>query len=84
MPDQLNSAVEVIVSVDESHLCRLKEIAEQLSANGLMDVQTLASIGAVTGKGLPESLPALGNILGVSAVELADGVQIAPPDADIQ
>jgi len=84
MPKKSTSDIELIVTVDESHLSRLQEIAESLRAQGLKDIQTLAGIGAITGRGRPDSISALRRVSGVAAAEIAGTVQIAPPESDIQ
>ena len=84
MAKQSSSEVEAIITVDEHHVSRLMEIAEQLSATGLKDIQTLDSIGAITGKCDINYLKKLQAISGVAAVEFSSHVQIAPPESDIQ
>jgi hypothetical protein len=84
MTKQSSSEVEVIITLDEHHVSRLTEIAEQLSANGLKDIQPLGNIGAITGKCETSLLKKVRTISGVEAVEVSGNVQIAPPGSDIQ
>ena len=76
--------IELIVTVDESHLSRMQEIAETLRAKGLKDIRTLPGIGAITGRGRSDLVSALRRVSGVAAAEIAGTVQIAPPESDIQ
>jgi hypothetical protein len=84
MPSQATSDIEVIVTVDDRHLSRLQEIAEQLKAIGIKDVQTQIGIGLITGKGSSDALNAARKVPGITAVEPTGSVQIAPPESDIQ
>jgi len=84
MPKQSSTEMEVIVTLDEDHLSHIEEIAKQLSAMGLRAVNTLGSIGAVTGRASPSLLVKLHGIRGVAAIEPSGSVQVAPPESDIQ
>lgn len=84
MAKQRSSEVEVVITLDEHHVSRLREIAEQLSAKGLKDIQTLESIGTITGKCETDLLKKVQAISGIATVEFSGNVQIAPPESDIQ
>ena len=77
-------AVEVVVTVEQAHHHRLSEVVRALHAAGLVDTQTLAAAGLVTGRATPRHLAALKAVAGVQAVEASETVQIAPPDAGVQ
>ncbi len=84
MPRKSVSNVEVVVTVAEGYRSKIAEVADRLKAAGLTSPQALESIGIVTGSVAPAALDHLGKVAGVVAVEEAGGVQIAPPDAEIQ
>lgn len=84
MPKDSTSDIELIVTVDESHLSRMQEIAENLRAKGLKDIQTLPGIGAIAGRGRSDLVSALRRVSGVAAAEIGGTVRIAPPESDIQ
>ncbi len=84
MTKQSLSEVEVIITLDENHVSRLTEIAEQLAAKGLKDIQTLGSTGAIAGKCETNLLKKLQTLSGVEAVEVSGTTKIAPPGSEIQ
>ena len=84
MPKHSSTEIEVIITLDEGRLSQIEEVAEQLSAMGLGEVETLGSIGAITGRVSPALLVKLRSIPGVAAIEPSGSVQIAPPESDIQ
>lgn len=84
MAKQSPAEVDVVISVDNSHISQLSEMAKQLSSKGLKDVQELKEIGIISGKCDPKTLKKLQGIAGVSAIELSGNMQIAPPESDIQ
>lgn len=84
MPQKLPSEIEVIVTLDESHVSQSVEVAKQLAAKGFRGIETLESIGVITGKCAPDLLNELRAISGIATVEPSGSVQIAPPESDIQ
>ena len=84
MQNQSSTEMEVTVMVDEGHLPRIKEVAAQLRAVGLRDINTLGSIGAITGRVSSALLGKLQTIPGASAIETSGSIQIAPPESGIQ
>jgi hypothetical protein len=84
MPKQSSTEMEVIVTLDEDHLSQITEVAEQLNAMGLRNINTLGSIGAISGRISSGLLDKLQGIPGVSAIEPSGSVHIAPPESDIQ
>lgn len=77
-------SIDVVVTVTEDQLPNIREVADRLSAEGLEVGEVMSSVGVIAGKAGRRSLAQLGRVKGVAAVERADGVQIAPPDAGIQ
>jgi len=85
MDDLAQSKIEVIVTVAEDRKANLKQIASELQIRGLeLIVEPLEDLGMITGKALEMNLDQLKIVSGVTAVEKAGTVQIAPPDAEVQ
>ena len=79
------TSVEVNITVDESHLEALDDVAERLCAAGLTLGQTLPTIGAITGTlDDPRRLDDLKAVQGVLAAELSRAIEAPPPDAPVQ
>lgn len=74
----------VLVSVADSHLERIPELADELRAAGLKIDHVLNAAGTITGSINPSRLDDLRDIPGVSAVEIERSYQLAPPDSEIQ
>lgn len=74
----------VIVTVADSHLAAVGELAGLLRDAG-MDVDVvLPAIGIVTGSVDADKLAAIAAVPGVAAVEEQRDVQLPPPDEDVQ
>jgi hypothetical protein len=77
--------VEVIITVAEDRKANLKQIASELQRFGLeITAEPLESLGMISGKAAEKNLDQLKNVNGVTAIEKAGTVQIAPPESDIQ
>ena len=77
--------VEVIITVTEDRKANLKQIASELQTFGLeITAEPLESLGMISGKAAEKNLDQLKNVNGVTAIEKAGTVQIAPPESDIQ
>jgi hypothetical protein len=77
--------VEVIITVAEDRKANLKQIASELQSFGLeITAEPLESLGMISGKAAEKNLDQLKNVNGVTAIEKAGTVQIAPPESDIQ
>jgi hypothetical protein len=77
--------VEVIITVAEDRKANLKQIASELQSFGLeITAEPLESLGMISGKAAEKNLDQLKNVHGVTAIEKAGTVQIAPPESDIQ
>lgn len=74
----------VTVSVDDAHLEGIGRVADDLRSRGMRVEHVLATLGTVTGTIASQALEGLRAVPGVSDVELAREIQLAPPDADIQ
>lgn len=77
--------VEVIITVAEDRRANLKQIASQLQSYGL-DIagEPLQSLGMICGKATENKLDQLKNVDGVTSIEMAGTVQIAPPESNVQ
>ena len=85
MDDLAQSKIEVIVTVAEDRKTNLKKIASELQIRGLeLTAEPLEDLGMITGKALEMNLDQLKIVNGVTAVEKAGTVQIAPPESEVQ
>ena len=73
---------KVSVTVDDEHLDTIDEVAEGLRERGLQVEQVLPSVGIVTGT--VQDVAALNSVPGVVSVDLEEGIDIGPPDQEIQ
>jgi hypothetical protein len=78
MPDMIT------VTVDDDHVARIQEIADQLRAAGMQIGQVLPEIGVITGAAMTSVKPAISALPGVAAVTYERSFQLPPPDSDIQ
>ncbi|MCS5692973.1 hypothetical protein NZK33_13430 [Cyanobium sp. FGCU-6] len=77
--------VDVIITVAEDRKANLSQIASQLQSYGLdISGEPLESLGMICGRAAETNLDQLRNVDGVSAIETAGTVQIAPPESDVQ
>jgi len=77
--------VEVIITVAEDRRANLNQIASQLQSYGLdITGEPLESLGMICGKAAENNLDHLRHVDGVTAIEKAGTVQIAPPESDVQ
>lgn len=74
----------VVVTVADSHVDKLAELAQSLSSAGLTVDQILTASGIITGEASTASLARLRRMHGVKAVDESGAVRIAPPDAEVQ
>ena len=85
MDDLAQSKIEVIVTVAEDRKVNLKQIALELQRRGLeLTAEPLQDLGMITGKALEMNLDQLKIVNGVTAVEKAGSVNIAPPGSEVQ
>lgn len=75
---------DVVITVADENLADIEGLAQKLAAKGLGNANVLASAGLITGSAAPQALAGLEAEPGVTAVEAAGGVQIPPPDSEIQ
>ncbi|MBD0270305.1 MAG: ketohydroxyglutarate aldolase [Acetobacteraceae bacterium] len=76
--------VKVSVSVDDSHLERLDEVARAAEAAGMTVHGRQATIGVLTGSIAQDKLDKLRSVPGVEDVETQREVRVPPPDSEVQ
>lgn len=76
--------VRLSVSVSDSHMDRLADVAEAAARAGMDVEQRLPQVGVLTGTIDEDRLQALQGVPGVQHVEEEREVGIAPPDSRLQ
>ena len=77
--------MDLVVSVENGYMDRLSEVAKSLENAGMNVEQKLEQIGKITGSvDDTEKVESLREVKGVSHVEEAQEITIAPPDSPIQ
>ena len=79
--------VQITVTVDTASASDIEAVADELRGKGMKVDQVLDSIGMITGSiqsAAPAASQALQAVDGVVSVDAAQGVQLPPPDSDIQ
>jgi hypothetical protein len=76
--------VRINVSVEDTHLGQIDEVAAKLRAAGMHVDQTLATIGSISGHATSELLNTLRQVPGVAAIEPERSFQLPPSGADVQ
>ena len=84
MPGKPEEDVEVLVTIDEKSLGRVKSLASALKKSGLKVSKVMETSGIVAGTARPTDFARIKRHKGVAALEVAGTVSIAPPDAEIQ
>jgi hypothetical protein len=76
--------VQVLVAVNDEHLSKISQIAQQCKKAGLKVDKTLEGVGIITGSISEDKLDSLTGVDGVASVEREQAYQIPPPDSDVQ
>ena len=76
--------VPVLISVDDEHLPKMRQVLKSCEAAGLDVEQSLDQIGTITGSIDPGKIGHLAKVAGVSNVERAGEYDIGPPDSELQ
>ncbi len=76
--------VEVMVSVGDSHLGRLDEVAAAAEAAGMTVRARQPALGVLTGSVAADKLDRLWSVPGVEHVEAQREVRVPPPDSPVQ
>ncbi|MEY2516813.1 MAG: hypothetical protein QOJ89_4171 [bacterium] len=74
----------VTVTVAESQLAQIEDVAERLRAAGMHVEQVLPAIGVITGTVPAAQLTALAEVEGVASIEEQTKFELPPPDAEVQ
>lgn len=75
---------DVTVTVADSHVAAVQELAQRLARTGMQVDQVLAAAGVITGSVQDDQLEAIAALDGVAAVAGQVPFQLPPPDADVQ
>jgi hypothetical protein len=75
---------EVLISIDDDHREHVLSIAERLTSEGMAVRHALPALGTIAGTIDESRLKHVEAIEGVSTVEPAGEVRIAPPHSDLQ
>ncbi len=75
---------QVMVTVGEGHLKRVKDVAKGLRAAGMEVEQVMEQLGTITGSVESAKKKSLSRVPGVEAVETAAAYQLPPPDSAVQ
>ena len=78
------AAERVNVAIDEEYRDRFSQVVKRMKSAGLKVDEELREIGVVIGSIDSDKLVDLEQVEGVDAAERVRGIQIAPPDSDIQ
>lgn len=74
----------ITVTVDDSHLAVMRDVAERLRARGMRVEQVLYSVGIITGCAPDHECSALGTVEGVGSVADQQQFRVPRPDSEIQ
>lgn len=76
--------VQVLISVDDEHLPKMRQVVERCKAAGLDVEQALDQIGTITGSVDSSRIGDLSKVAGVASVERSGEYDVGPPDSDLQ
>jgi UDP-N-acetylmuramate-alanine ligase len=76
--------VSLLVSVNDDHLDRFSEVVKDVENAGMEVEQRMDDLGVITGSIDSEKVEPLRQVEGVAQIEESRGVEIPPPDSDIQ
>ena len=74
----------VTVTVDDTHLDRVEEVAAHLRSSGMQVDQVLNEIGVISGSVPDNRRQLLKTVTGVQSVEDTATVQLPPPESPVQ
>jgi uncharacterized membrane-anchored protein len=74
----------VTITVDDTHLDRIDEVAAHLRSSGMQVDQVLNEIGVISGSVPDDRRQLLKTVTGVQSVEDAATVQLPPPESPVQ
>ena len=74
----------VTITVDDTHLDRIEEVAAHLRSSGMQVDQVLNEIGLISGSVPDDRRQLLKTVTGVQSVEDTATVQLPPPESPVQ
>ena len=74
----------VTITVDDTHLDRIEEVAAHLRSSGMQVDQVFNEIGVISGSVPDDRRQLLKTVTGVQSVEVAATVQLPPPESPVQ
>lgn len=74
----------VTVTVDDTHLDRIEEVAAHLRSSGMHVDQVLNDVGVISGSVPDDRRKHLQAVTGVQSVEDTATVQLPPPESSVQ
>jgi uncharacterized membrane-anchored protein len=74
----------VTVTVDDTHLDKIEEVAAHLRKSGMHVDQVLNEIGVISGSVPDDRRQLLQTVTGVQSVEDTATVQLPPPESPVQ
>lgn len=74
----------VTITVNDTHLDRIEEVAAHLRSSGMQVDQVLNEIGVISGSVPDDRRQLLKTVTGVQSVEDAATVQLPPPESPVQ
>jgi uncharacterized membrane-anchored protein len=74
----------VTITVDDTHLDSIEEVAAHLRSSGMQVDQVLNEIGVISGSVPDDRRQLLKTVTGVQSVEDTATVQLAPPESPVQ
>ncbi len=74
----------ITVTVENSHLAHVDQLADRLRAAGMKVDQVLGGVGIITGSVSASQRPSIEGMPGVAAVEDETTFQLPPPNSDVQ
>jgi len=81
---EVSEKLDVTITLHDDSHPDIGAVSQRLSALGLEDAVALANIGVISGAVAPDKVAQLRADPGVKAVEVAGGVQLPPPESEIQ
>ena len=74
----------VTITVDDTHLDRIEEVAAHLRSSGMQVDQVLNEIGVISGSVPDDRRQLLKTVTGVQSVDDTATVQLPPPESPVQ
>lgn len=76
--------VDLLVSVHKDYLSQMPDVVQKLEFAGMNSIQSLETVGIITGSLDDSKIAEISSIEGVAQVEQSQKTQIPPSDAEVQ